>query len=178
MEEAVTHIEDYADENVSERLYADACNQFADVEDNVNLVKDAFYEAHEQAFRSGEITVVSPERLVADRDWVRENGRAGRRLSPVLADMRSGQMPFSDVVIALHLGVGIGQNRKTTLAAMTPDDVQIALQSRRDNARKINDALARDEENFTWAADLIVKYGGMTAAWEAGAIDYTEEKTA
>lgn len=173
-----THKEDYADENISERLYADACKQFADVEDNVHLVKQAFYEAHEEAFRTGEITVASPERLVADRDWARENARAGRRLSKVLAELRAGLMPLAEVSNAMHLGIGIGENRKTTIADMTIDDLQIALESRRDNARKINDALARDEQNFTWAAALIQQYGGMTAAWEAGAIDYTEEKSA
>lgn len=174
----MTHQEDYADENVSERLYADACKQFADVEDNVHLVKQAFYEAHEEAFRTGEITVVSPERLVADRDWARENGRAGRRLSKVLSELRAGVMPFTEVVNSMHLGIGIGENRKTTVADMTIDDLQIALQSRRDNARKINEALARDEETFTWAASLISEFGGMVAAWEAGAIEYVDEKSA
>lgn len=159
-------------------IFADACREFVDVDENAHLVKQRFYEEVDRQLGTGEIVYPSRVRLLADHMWKQENSAASRRFSQVIAQLVSGQMTFTDVVEALHVGLGVGEKRKVTLSDLTKDDILAALESRTKNTDKQIAALARDKDNFAVVAGWIDEYGSVPAAWEAGAIEYTEARTA
>ncbi len=163
------------------QILLESVEENIDEDDNRDTIRNSFNQKAIKLIGEGRVVMTGAivQRRLIDEEWRQLNAQASRATQTILKDIKDGRVPLMQVEQVLDAVITAGKDRRTTLRRMKLTDLERMTREREENFAKQKAAIDDwHQEIEPRIKSLLTTYGGMAAAFHAGAVATIEDESA